>query len=91
MKVRAPCAVYVVAVLALLASSVSGSHVFASSGNLVVDGSREDDLSAEMTTSLTAGNTYYIKVTGDGNRTWSTNGYDDYGSLGEYTIDVQTS
>ena len=32
MKVRAPCAVYVVAVLALLASSVSGSHVFASSG-----------------------------------------------------------
>lgn len=47
-----------------------------------------DQLAATFDQTLTAGSTYFVRVTGAGNRTWSTGGYDDYGSLGTYTVQV---
>ncbi len=43
-------------------------------------------MSASVARSLPVG-TYYVSVDGVGNGPWST-GYDDYGSLGAYTLDV---
>jgi large repetitive protein len=47
-----------------------------------------DQLAATFDATLTAGSTYFVRVTGAGNRTWTTGGYDDYGSLGTYAVQV---
>lgn len=46
-------------------------------------------MSASLTQTLSSG-TYYVSVDGVGNGAWST-GYDDYGSLGAYTLAVTGS
>jgi len=47
-----------------------------------------DQLAATFVETLTTGGTYFVRVTGAGNRTWSTGGYDDYASLGTYSVKV---
>lgn len=54
-------------------------------GALLATASPANQLSATLSQTLAAG-TYTVTVDGVGNGTWATNGYDDYGSLGEYTI-----
>ncbi|HXH78643.1 Ig-like domain repeat protein [Nocardioides sp.] len=49
-----------------------------------IDESMASGMSASLTQTLSAG-TYYASIDGVGNGAWST-GYDDYGSLGAYTI-----
>ncbi len=64
-----------------------GAELFDGSMNLIASNSVTDELSASLNQTLAAG-TYYVRVTGTGNRTWSTNGYDDYASLGAYSVQV---
>ncbi|MCY2966854.1 MAG: metallophosphoesterase [Planctomycetota bacterium] len=55
--------------------------------NLVAVSDFVDQLGASFEQPLTAG-AYYVRVTGTGNRTWSTGGYDDYASLGAYAVEI---
>jgi hypothetical protein len=64
-----------------------GVELFDGSMNLIASSSVTDELSASINQTLAAG-TYHVRVTGTGNRTWSTNGYDDYASLGAYAVQV---
>lgn len=59
--------------------------LYDSGGTLVTTASPANQLGATLSTTLVAG-TYTVTVDGVGNGTWATNGYDDYGSIGEYTI-----
>ncbi|RYD42317.1 MAG: hypothetical protein EOP83_32865, partial [Verrucomicrobiaceae bacterium] len=59
--------------------------LYDSNGVLLVTASPLNQLSANLSTTLAAG-TYTVTVDGTGNLTWASNGYDDYGSLGNYTI-----
>lgn len=63
-----------------------GADLYDSSLQLVANGDQIDSLAAAVSTTLTAG-TYHLKIDGVGNRTWS-DGYDDYGSLGEYAVTI---
>lgn len=62
-----------------------GLKLHDSGGNQVASASPSGQFSAGITTVLAAG-TYTLSVDGTGDGTWATNGYDDYGSLGAYTI-----
>lgn len=59
--------------------------LYNSAGTLVSTTSPANQLSATLSASLVAGS-YTMTVDGTGNGTWATDGYDDYGSLGDYTI-----
>ncbi|MDB6080091.1 MAG: hypothetical protein JWO82_3838, partial [Akkermansiaceae bacterium] len=59
--------------------------LYTASGTLLTTVSPPNQLNATLTTTVTPG-TYRITVDGVGNATWTTGGYDDYGSLGGYTI-----
>lgn len=59
--------------------------LYDSIGTLISTASPANQLSATLSTTLSAG-TYTFTVDGVGNGTWASNGYDDYGSLGAYTI-----
>lgn len=61
------------------------AKLYNSSGTLVATASPANQLSATLTSAIAAG-TYTVTVDGVGNGTWATDGYDDYGSIGEYTI-----
>ena len=61
------------------------AKLYNSAGTLVATASPANQLSATLTTAVVAG-TYTATVDGVGNGTWATDGYDDYGSIGEYTI-----
>jgi hypothetical protein len=60
------------------------ASIYSSSGTLVVAANPADLTTASITTTLTAG-TYYVMIDGVGARTL-TDGYSDYGSLGQYFI-----
>jgi hypothetical protein len=61
------------------------AKLYNSGGVLVATASPANQLSATLTSVLVAG-TYTVTVDGVGNGTWATDGYDDYGSTGEYSI-----
>ncbi len=61
------------------------AKLYNSAGTLIATASPANQLNATLNANLSAG-TYTVTVDGVGNATWATNGYDDYGSLGEYTI-----
>ncbi|MCW1923424.1 PA14 domain-containing protein [Luteolibacter arcticus] len=61
------------------------AKLYNSTGTLVATASPANQLSATLSSALAAG-TYTVTVDGVGNGTWASNGYDDYGSIGEYTI-----
>ncbi|MCW1914010.1 PA14 domain-containing protein [Luteolibacter sp. GHJ8] len=61
------------------------AKLYNAAGTLVATASPANQLSATLTASLASGS-YTVTVDGVGNGTWASNGYDDYGSLGEYTI-----
>ena len=61
------------------------AKLYDSGGALVTTASPANQLSATLSTVVTAG-TYMVTIDGVGNGTWATNGYDDYGSIGDYTI-----
>ena len=63
------------------------AELYDSSQNLIAVSDVTDQLSASFEQSLAAG-TYYVRVTGTGNRTWTTGGYDDYSSLGAYKVEI---
>ena len=63
------------------------AELYDSAMNLVAVSDVTDQLAASFEQPLTAG-TYYVRVTGTGNRTWATGGYDDYASLGEYAVEI---
>ncbi len=59
--------------------------LYNSSGTLISTASPANQLGASLAVSVAAG-TYTLTVDGTSNATWATSGYDDYGSLGAYTI-----
>ncbi len=61
------------------------AKLYNSAGTLVATAGPANQLHATLSTSVSAG-TYTVTVDGVGNGTWASNGYDDYGSLGDYTI-----
>ena len=60
-------------------------------GYYAVDDSVFTTFSHFVTPELEAGKTYYIKVEGVGQGSSTTNGYSDYGSLGQYTLVMHES
>lgn len=60
-------------------------------GYYAVDDSVFTTFSHFVTPELEAGKTYYIKVEGVGQGSSTTNGYSDYGSLGQYTLALHES
>jgi Ca2+-binding RTX toxin-like protein len=61
--------------------------LYNSSGTLIASSNPTDLLSASITTSTTAA-TYYLAIDGVGNGDPLSTGYTDYGSLGQYFIEV---
>lgn len=61
------------------------ASLFNAKGNLVATSNPSDSLSASFNIALSAG-TYYLKVDGAGFGDPLTNGYSDYGSLGQYLV-----
>jgi len=59
--------------------------LYNAAGTLVATASPVNQLSATLSTAVGAG-TYTLTVDGVGNGTWATEGYEDYDSLGEYSI-----
>ena len=73
-----------------------GKKVYNADGSLkegyqAVDDSTYTTFSHFVTPELEAGKTYYISVTGVGQGNDATNGYSDYGSLGQYTLSMHES
>jgi len=67
----------------------SGTLLSTTNPNLFrVSASSATGLDAVFTATTTPGETYYIEVDGVGYGSGTTTGYSDYGSLGEYRIDV---
>ena len=62
------------------------AKLYNAGGTLVATASPANQLSASLSANGLAAGTYYLTVDGVGNGTWASSGYDDYGSLGEYTI-----
>ncbi len=54
-------------------------------GNVIALSNPPDRLSASITLTVAAGR-YYVRIQGVGKDTFSTGGYSDYGSLGQYSI-----
>ncbi len=63
------------------------AELYDSAMNLVATSDPTNQLAAGINATLTAG-TYFVRVTGTGNLTWSTGGYDDYASLGAYAVAI---
>lgn len=61
------------------------AKLYNSSGTLVASSNPYGDLDASISTTLAAG-TYTVTIDGVGQDTWTTSGYDDYDSMGQYTI-----
>lgn len=61
------------------------ARLYDSTGALVASSNPYGDLDASITATLTAG-VYTVTVDGVGQDTWTTSGYDDYDSLGQFTI-----
>ncbi|MBK1882373.1 cadherin domain-containing protein [Luteolibacter pohnpeiensis] len=61
------------------------AKLYNESGTLVYTASPAGQLTATMATTLSAG-TYTLTIDGVGNETWDTGGYDDYSSIGAYSI-----
>ena len=61
------------------------AKLYNSAGSLVATASPANQLSATLSAGLPAGS-YTVTVDGTGNGTWGSNGYDDYGSIGAFTI-----
>lgn len=59
--------------------------LYNSAGTLISTASPANQLNTSLSLAVAAG-TYSLTVDGTGNATWAANGYDDYGSLGAYTI-----
>jgi Ca2+-binding RTX toxin-like protein len=55
-------------------------------GELVASNNPVDALYADLSYTITTPGTYYLHVDGVGKGTWATNGYNDYGSLGQFTV-----
>ena len=73
-----------------------GKKVYNADGSLkegyqAVDDSTYTTFSHFVTPELEAGKTYYISVTGVGQGNDATNGFSDYGSLGQYTLSMHES
>ncbi|MCC5661343.1 hypothetical protein LC608_31205 [Nostoc sp. XA010] len=62
------------------------AELYNSTGTLIASSNPTDLLSASITTNVVAGN-YYLKINGIGKENPLSNGYTDYGSLGQYFID----
>ncbi|MCS6863751.1 MAG: pre-peptidase C-terminal domain-containing protein [Gemmataceae bacterium] len=54
-------------------------------GNVIATANPPDSLSASITMTVSAGR-YYVRIQGVGKDTFSTGGYSNYGSLGQYSI-----
>ena len=61
------------------------AKLYNSAGTLIATSSPTDRLTADLNPNLAAG-TYTVTVDGVGNGSWASNGYNDYGSIGEYHI-----
>lgn len=61
------------------------AKLYNAAGALVATASPAGQLAATLATAVAAG-TYTVTVEGTGNGTWAADGYDDYGSIGAYTI-----
>ncbi|GAA5484209.1 PA14 domain-containing protein [Haloferula sargassicola] len=61
------------------------AKLFSSTGSVIATSSPTDRLTADLSATLGAG-TYTVTVDGVGNGSWASNGYDDYGSIGQYRI-----
>lgn len=59
--------------------------LYNAAGTLLHTASPGNQLNVSLNTGIAAG-TYTLTVDGTGEKTWATSGYDDYGSLGAYTI-----
>ncbi|MFM2170214.1 MAG: hypothetical protein RI957_443 [Verrucomicrobiota bacterium] len=55
------------------------------SGGLIFESNDPSTLATGITTNIVGGS-YYLIVEGDGEGTWATGGYGDYGSIGEFSI-----
>lgn len=63
------------------------AELYDSALNLIATSAPTNQLAAGFNETLTTG-TYFLRVTGTGNLTWSTGGYDDYASLGAYVVAI---
>ena len=63
------------------------AELFDSAMNLIATSDVTSQLAAMLNQILSSG-TYFIRVSGTGNLTWNTGGYDDYGSLGAYAVEI---
>ncbi|WP_367871943.1 PA14 domain-containing protein [Luteolibacter sp. Populi] len=61
------------------------AKLYNAAGTLLTTASPANQLNASLSTALAAG-TYTVTVDGTGEKTWADSGYDDYGSLGAYTV-----
>ncbi|AFY48314.1 Ca2+-binding protein, RTX toxin [Nostoc sp. PCC 7524] len=64
--------------------------LYNSGGTLIASSNPTDLLSASITTSVAAG-TYYLAIDGVGKGDPLSTGYTDYGSLGQYSIEIATN
>lgn len=67
-----------------------GATLYSSDGRVVADVQPQNRLDAQFTGVLTGG-TYYVRVFGTGNGDPLVDGYSNYASLGQYTVDVSQS
>jgi hypothetical protein len=67
-----------------------GAVLYSKNGRVVADMRPENRLDAQFNGVLPGG-TYYVKVFGTGNADPLVNGYDSYGSLGQYSVNVTQS
>ncbi|MBD2500129.1 bluetail domain-containing putative surface protein [Anabaena azotica] len=65
--------------------------LYNSAGTLLTSSNPVDLLSASITTTVTAGATYYLAIDGVGKGDPLSTGYTDYGSLGQYYIQIVTN
>lgn len=51
-------------------------------------GPKASGMDATITTDIQRAGTYYVSIDGVGQNSWSTNGYDDYSSVGKYRLEI---
>jgi len=51
-------------------------------------GPKATGMDATITFDITRAGTYYLSIDGVGQGTWTTNGYDDYSSIGRYRLEI---
>ena len=61
------------------------AELYDASGNLIASDNPTNQLEASLSVSVPSG-VYLLAIDGSGKGTWASNGYDDYGSLGQYFI-----